>query len=61
MIMEIIDRKEVDSNGQEMIESENRKNAGLVGDQNNSIEQPIIEPECTNPYCQVCHGIDGRG
>ena len=58
MIMEIINRKEDSNHGQEMIESESRKNAELVDDQNNSIDQPIIEPECTNPFCQVCHGID---
>ena len=34
------------------------KNVGLVSF-NKVADQPVIEPECTNLYCQICFGIDG--
>lgn len=57
------DREEDRTNGQDT----------PIGTQNNLIvsnaeevrdDQPdllIIEPECKNPFCQICFGIDGKG
>jgi hypothetical protein len=65
MIMLNTIRKEDSTNEQEtsIVNSQKDKqkpqNAGEVRDDQPGLS--IIEPECTNPNCQICFGIDGRG
>ncbi len=62
MIMYNTTRKEDSTDEQEITPTSSfYKNAGLAGDQNNSTDQPILEPECNNPNCQICFGINGEG